>query len=100
VTDHRHAAGADAAGRTPDDPRPHVPDLIGLSLEEACEVAAWAGIKVTATSTERTHGPRGEVVAQTPSPGTRMEALWRVHVLVSAPRPPGTPSGSEADDRA
>ena len=65
-----------------------MPDLIGLSLEEACEVAAWAGIKVSASGSGHTHGPRSEVVAQTPSPGTRMEALWRVHVLVAAPRLP------------
>jgi len=88
MTEHRRPAGANEARRTPDDPRPRVPDLIGLSLEEACEVAAWAGISVRATDTERKHGPRSEVVAQTPSPGTRMEALWRVHVLVCAPRLP------------
>jgi beta-lactam-binding protein with PASTA domain len=60
-----------------------VPDLLGLSLEAACEVAAWAGITIGVSTTERPHGPQGTVVAQAPSPGARVEPRRHVRVLVS-----------------
>ena len=65
-----------------------VPDLIGLSLEQACETAAWAGIKLNATSTNG-HGRVGVVVAQSPSPGISTEPLRQISVSVSAPWPSG-----------
>lgn len=61
-----------------------VPDLIGLSLEQACETAAWAGIKLNATSTVG-HGRVGVVVTQSPPPGTSAEPLRQIDVSVSAP---------------
>lgn len=63
---------------------PTVPDLIGLSLEQACEAAAWAGTKLNATST-RGHGRVGVVVAQSPPPGVSAEPLRQINVSVSAP---------------
>ena len=62
-----------------------MPDLIGLNLEQACEAAAWAGIKLNATGM-RSHGRVGVVVAQSPPPGTSMEPLRQINVSVSAPR--------------
>lgn len=61
-----------------------VPDLIGLSLEQACEAAAWAGTKLNATGTQG-HGRVGVVVAQSPSPGASTEPLRQINVSVSAP---------------
>ena len=69
------------------------PDLIGLGLHEACEVAAWSGTRIDARSVARAHGPWGIVVAQSPSPGSRLESAWRIHVLVSVPL-----KTSEGDD--
>ena len=66
-----------------------VPDLIGLSLEQACETAAWAGIRLNATSTNG-HGRVGVVVAQSPSPGISTEPLRQISVSVSAPWLPAT----------
>lgn len=71
---------------------PIVPDLIGLSLEEASEAAAWSGIRLSAIGTERRR-PVGVVVAQSPSPGTRTQPLWQIHVLVS----PAMPTDGSAD---
>lgn len=71
-----------------------VPDVIGLSLADACESAAWAGTSVSATSVERARGPWGLVVAQSPAPGTHMKEMWQVHVLVSVPPPPEPDQGS------
>jgi beta-lactam-binding protein with PASTA domain len=65
------------------------PDLIGLALHEACEKAAWSGTRIDARSVARAHGPWGIVVAQSPSPATRLESAWRIHVLVSVPLPTG-----------
>jgi beta-lactam-binding protein with PASTA domain len=59
------------------------PDLLGLTLAEACAAAAWAGTTLDATHVPRAHGPQGVVVAQSPSPGARIRPLWRVHVLVA-----------------
>ena len=73
--------------------RSTVPDLIGLSLEEACEAAAWAGIKLNATSAER-HGRLGVVLAQSPPPGSAMESSRQVHVVVSAFGLPRGPAGA------
>jgi beta-lactam-binding protein with PASTA domain len=61
-----------------------VPDLIGLSLEQACEAAAWAGTKLNATGAKG-HGRVGVVVAQSPSPGVSTEPLRQIYVSVSAP---------------
>ena len=83
MTTHRRHTREPVARAPTGDPRPTVPDLIGLSVVEASEAAAWAGIKLSATGTEH-HGPVGVVVAQSPSPGTRMKPLWKIHVLVSA----------------
>ena len=59
------------------------PDLIGLTLAEACAAAARAGTTLDATHVPRAHGPQGVVVAQSPSPRARIRPLWRVHVLVA-----------------
>ena len=91
MTTHRRHAREPVARPPTGDPHPIVPDLIGLSLEEASETTAWAGIKLSATGTER-HGPVGVVVAQSPSPGTRMKPLWQIHVLVSATALPEGPA--------
>lgn len=64
---------------------PVVPDLMGLGLEQACESAAWAGARISATSVRRVHAPWGIVVAQSPAPGTRIKGRWQIHVLVSVP---------------
>ena len=61
-----------------------VPDLIGLSLEDACEAAAWAGLKLNATSTAR-RGRVGIVVAQSPPPGSSTGRPAQIHVSVSTP---------------
>lgn len=66
---------------------PIVPDLIGLDIGEACTAAAWASTSVDATSVTRAREPWGVVVAQSPSPGTRLKGRWRIHVLVSVPPP-------------
>jgi len=66
-----------------------VPDLIGLDLAEALAAAAWAGTRLNVTRVVRTRQPWGCVVAQSPSPGTRMQQLWCIHVLVSDPPPSG-----------
>ena len=60
-----------------------VPDLLGLSIADACEAAAWAGTRLNATAVSRPHGPWGVVIAQSPSPGMRLEPRWQVHVLVA-----------------
>ncbi len=70
-----------------------VPDLIGLGLAEALATAAWAGSGVNATRVVRTREPWGVIVAQSPSPGTHMKQLWRIHVLVSEPPPAGEDHG-------
>ena len=61
------------------------PDLMGLALHEASAAATWAGTRIHATHVSRSRGPWGIVLAQSPSPGVRMQTLWLVHVLVSAP---------------
>ena len=66
-----------------------VPDLIGLDLAEALTTAAWAGTSVNATRVVRVRGPWGVIIAQSPSPGTHLKRLWRIHVLVSEPSPAG-----------
>jgi beta-lactam-binding protein with PASTA domain len=66
-----------------------VPDLIGLDLAEALTTAAWAGTSVNATRVVRARGPWGVIIAQSPSPGTHLKRLWRIHVLVSEPSPAG-----------
>ncbi len=73
---------------------PLVPDLMGLGIGEACAAAAWASISVNATSVTRVRAPWGVVVAQSPSPGTRLKGRWRIHVLVSAP---ATAAGRDGD---
>ena len=65
------------------DARPIAPDLISLELEDACATASWAGTRIMATSVTQGRGPWGIVVAQSPSPGMRMQTGWRIHVLVS-----------------
>jgi beta-lactam-binding protein with PASTA domain len=69
------------------------PDLIDLELQDACAAAAWAGTRISATPVTRSRGPWGVVVAQSPSPGTRLRTLWQIHVLVSTALP-----AEEADD--
>jgi beta-lactam-binding protein with PASTA domain len=58
--------------------------LIGLSLEQACEAAAWAGSKLNATSTNG-HGRVGVVVAQSPPPGASAELHRQINVTIAAP---------------
>jgi beta-lactam-binding protein with PASTA domain len=70
-------------------PTPVVPDLIGLGLGEALAAAAWASTSLNVTRVVRVRGPWGTVVAQSPSPGTQLKQLWRIHVLVSEPPPAG-----------
>ena len=79
-------------GRPPAVPAPVaatsiVPDLIGLDLAEALTTAAWAGTSVNATRVARARGPWGVIIAQSPSPGTHLKRLWRIHVLVAEPPP-------------
>lgn len=91
MTERRSHPPDTAATDQPRAPQQVVPDVIGLSLEEACEAAAWAGTRINATSTERALGPRGVVVAQSPAPGTRVKPRWQIHVLVSASGSPKAP---------
>jgi beta-lactam-binding protein with PASTA domain len=94
MTDQPQSGHMAAPDPMPADARPRVPDIIGLSLEDAGEAAAWAGIKLSATTTARAHGPLGVVIAQSPSPGTRLEPHWRLHVLVTTSWPTeGPPDG-------
>ena len=90
MTADGRASGAAADEPMPRPVDPTVPDLIGLSLEQACEAAAWAGIKLNATIS---NGPGrvGVVVAQSPPPGTSTEPLRQISVSVS---PPWLPSSS------
>ncbi len=78
------AALESAAEPAPEASHLVVPDLIGLGLEDACSAAAWAGSRISVTKTSRGRAPWGVVVAQSPSPGSRMKALWQIHVLISA----------------
>ena len=93
MTDQPHHGPMAAPEPLPADARPRVPDIIGLSLEDAGEAAAWAGIKLSATTTARAHGPLGVVIAQSPSPGARLESDRRLHVLVTASWPTDGPAG-------
>lgn len=76
-------ATTDAGAPRPSDARTIAPDLIGLGLEDACTTASWARTRISATHVTQGRGPWGVVVAQSPSPGMRMQASWRIHVLVS-----------------
>ena len=84
MTAPERRSGEVAVERTPRRTESTVPDLIGLNLEQACEAAAWAGIKLNATGT-RNHGRVGVVVAQSPPPGTSTVPLRQIDVSVSAP---------------
>ena len=75
------------ASRAPATTTSVVPDLIGLGLAEALATAAWAGTGVNATRVVRAREPWGVIVAQSPSPGTHLKRLWRIHVLVAEPPP-------------
>ena len=87
MSDLTHGSGALPEPATTTEARTIVPDLIGLGLAEALSAAAWAGTTVNATRVARAHEPWGVVMAQSPSPGTHLKRLWRIHVLVSE-RPP------------
>lgn len=60
------------------------PDLIGLDLATATEVAAALGLALNAVPTWSRRARPGDVVGQSPPPGLRMRAHWRIHVLVQA----------------
>jgi hypothetical protein len=72
-----------------DGARPGIPapDLIGLELATAIDVAAAQGLALNAVSLEGAVGRAHVVVGQSPSPGVRMGSLWRIHVLVREARP-------------
>lgn len=63
------------------------PDLIGLDLATAIDVAAAQGLALNAVSVEGTTRRSHVVVGQSPSPGVRMGSLWRIHVLVREEHP-------------
>jgi len=58
------------------------PDLMGLDLRVACASAAGAGVRLSVVGRDRERGPWDVVIAQSPSPGTRLRDDWQVHVLV------------------
>ena len=86
MTDHECPSGAATGEPAPRLAESTVPDLIGLSLEQACEAAAWAGIKLNATSSSGL-GRVGVVVGQSPPPGTIADPLGQINVSISAPWP-------------
>ena len=76
---------------------PSAPDLIGMSLADACEVAAWADARVDATTVSRSRAPWGVVIAQSPSPGVCLRPRWQIHVLVAVPPLVHDASGAESE---
>lgn len=67
------------------------PDLIGLDLATAADVAAAQGLALNAVSARGVPGRAQVIVGQSPSPGVRMGSLWRIHVLVREERPTSVP---------
>jgi len=68
-----------------------------MSLADACEVAAWADLRVDATTVSRSRAPWGVVIAQSPSPGVCLRPRWQIHVLVAVPPLVHDASGTESE---
>ena len=73
---------------TNDRGRPGIPapDLIGLDLVAAVDLAASEGLSLNAVKVAGARGTVGVILGQSPSPGIRMSPLWRIHVLVQEAR--------------
>ncbi len=60
-----------------------VPRLVGLDMDEAAKVVEEAGLGLVSAGKTRSRAPLGEIVKQTPAPGTRVARGERVTVHLS-----------------
>ncbi len=87
------AAGTGVDLAVSEGPRARVPDVRGMAEERARDVLARVGLGVEGVTSVPSPAPPGEVVAQSPAPGTALPAGSAVDLAVAAPLP--EPEGVE-----